>query len=131
MKINFVCVYLDWIHPALGRALVLGSVGTLGRGLGRGVALRGGGGGGGVSNSKKTVNRDMIKKDTITSYRVSKFNRAIFTVNRQTKEMISSSFIYHYFSCSSRTFGSQIIILTGKTVFMFPNNYTHFMVFST
>ena len=49
MKINFVCVYLDWIHPALGRALVLGSVGA----LGRGVALRGGGGGEGSVTQRK------------------------------------------------------------------------------
>lgn len=56
--------------------------------------------------------------------------RAIFTVkekpffflmNRQT---FSRSLKYRYFSCSSRTYDSQRIVLTGTTVSMFPNILT-------
>ena len=41
---------------------------------------------------------------------------------------VSRSFKFHAFSCSSRTFGFQRIILTGKPVSMLPN-LTHFKVF--
>ena len=64
------------------------------------------------SNGQK-INRQPSKKAVV--------------ISRQT---VSRSFKSHYFSCSSRTAGSQRIVLTGTTSFHVPKN-THFTVFST
>ena len=76
-----------------------------------------------------------VSRQTAKNLNVNRQKRPKFTVDRQKGVVISrqtalKSFKSEYFSCSSRTVGSQRIFLTGTTGFHVPK-YTHFTVFST
>ena len=77
-----------------------------------------------------------VSRQTAKNLTVNRQKRGNFTDKRQTKKLwlyikrFLRSFKPHYFSCSSRTAGSQRIVLIGTASFH-VYRYTHFMVFST
>ena len=77
-----------------------------------------------------TVSRQTAKNLTVNRQ---KWGNLLSTVKKAgivSRKTVSRSCKSHYFSCSSRTVGSQRIVLTGTTSLHVPKN-THFTVFST
>ena len=82
-----------------------------------------------------TVNRQTTKTLTVSrqkgQFLPSTVKKQSLAVKRfQGLSNLTISAIYTYISCSSRTAGSQRIVLTGRTSFRVPK-YTYLTVFST